>query len=243
MRSIGSWHRRALLAALVVLVVAVDPALAGPTTTADYIDGLRYKLLVVAIPVTIASEAALYYAVKRFRNNDEPKPTKENRRLEVTWTLATAAILLFVGIASYGAMAQPTVMSQVEDPQPEAGDVVVDVEAYQFGWEFYYAQHENVSTDTKIVLPVDTRVYFSVTSRDVVHSFSVPDMGLKQDAFPGQENMIVTRTTEQGTYQGYCAEFCGVNHAGMTFTVEVMSQSEFQSWLNEQEQRPGEVRN
>ncbi len=110
MRSSSPWGRRVLLAALLLLVVAVDPELAGPTTTTDYIDDLRYKLLVIAIPVTIASEAALYYAVKTFRNNDDPKPMKENRRLEVTWTLATAAILLFVGLASYGAMAQAAVM-------------------------------------------------------------------------------------------------------------------------------------
>jgi cytochrome c oxidase subunit 2 len=242
MRSLGLWGRRVLLAALLVLVVAVDPVIAGPTTTADYIDGLRYKLLVIVIPVTIASEAALYYAVKKFRDNDDPKPTKENRRLEVTWTLATAAILLFVGLASYGAMAQPAVMHQSDDPDVGQDGVAIDAEAYQFGWNFYYPQHENVSTDTRIVLPVDTRVVFSVTSRDVVHSFSVPEMGLKQDAFPGEENAIVTRTTEQGSFQGYCTEFCGVNHAGMTFTVEVVSQEEYQGWLEEQEQRPGEER-
>lgn len=238
MRSLGPWGRRALLAALAVLVVAVDPALAGPTTTADFIDELRYKLLIVAIPVTIAAEAALYYAVKRFRHNEEPSPTQHNRRLEVTWTLATAAILVFVGVASYGAMAQPALMG--EQPEPDQNDVVVDVEAYQWGWAFHYPNHENVSTDTRIVLPVDTQVYFRVTSRDVVHSFSVPEMGLKQDAFPGEEAVIMTRTTEQGTFQGYCAEFCGVSHAKMTFTVDVMSQSEYQSWLGEQEQRPGD---
>ena len=236
----GPWGRRALLVALVVLVLAVDPALAGPTTTADFIDELRYKLLIVAIPVTIAAEAALYYAVKRFRNNDEPSPTRHNRRLELTWTLGTAAILVFVGVASYGVMAQPSVMYASDQIDAGEDDVVVDAEAYQWGWAFDYTQHENVSTDTKIVLPVDTQVYFSISSRDVVHSFSVPDMGLKQDAFPGEQSVITTRTTEQGTYQGYCAEFCGVSHSKMTFTVEVMSQDEFQGWLNEQEQRPGD---
>lgn len=241
MRSLATWRRRILLAALLVLVVAVGPALASPTA-ADYIDGRRNKLLAIAIPGTIATEAALYYAVKRHRNNDDSKSTVENRRLEVTWTLATAAVQSFVGPASYGVMAQPAVMSQFEDPEPDRGDVTVDVEAYQFGWNFYDPQHENVSTDTKIVLPVDTRVFFSVTSRDVVNSFSASEMGLKQDAFPGDEDVILTRTTEQGSFQGYCTEFCGINHAGMTFVVEVVSGEEYQSWLNEQEQRPGEAR-
>lgn len=235
----GSWGRRALAVALVCLLVLVDPVAAGPTTTADYINELRYKLLIIAIPVTLVTEAALYYAVKRFTENDEASPTKENRKLEVTWTVATAVILLFVGAASYGVMAQPSVIYQPDQPQPDGDDVVVDVEAYQWGWIFNYPKHENVSTSRKIVLPVDTTVYFSVTSRDVVHSFAVPEMGLKMDAFPGEENVLMTEPTEQGTYQGYCTEFCGVNHAGMTFEVEVMSQSEYQGWLDEQEQRPG----
>ncbi|GAB7093654.1 cytochrome c oxidase subunit II [Halolamina litorea] len=238
MRSPGPRRRRALLVTLVVLVVAVDPALAGPTTTADLINELRYKLLIIAIPVTIVAEAALYYAIKTFRNNDTPKPTLENRRLELTWTLGTAAILLFVGFASYGVMAQPSVVYPADKADADGDDVVVDVDAYQWGWEFNYPRHENVSTDTKVVLPVDTRVFFSISSRDVVHSFSVPEMGLKQDAFPGEENVIMTQTTEQGTYQGYCTEFCGVSHAKMTFTVEVMGQQEYQNWLGDQEQRP-----
>ena len=237
--TLGGWGRRALAAAAVCLLVFVDPVAAGPTTTADYINELRYELLIIAIPVTIVTEAALYYAVTRFRDNEEATPTQENRKLEVTWTLATAVILLFVGAASYGVMAQPSVVYPADQPAPDDGDVVVDVEAYQWGWIFNYPQHENVSTSRKIVLPVDTEVYFSVSSRDVVHSFSVPSMGLKQDAFPGEENVMMTKTTEQGTYQGYCTEFCGVSHAKMTFTVEVMSQSEYRGWLGEQEQRPG----
>lgn len=234
----GGWGRQAVAVALGCLLVLVDPVAAGPTTTADYIDELHTELLIVAVPVTIATEAALYYAVTRFRENDEASPTQENRKLEVTWTVATAVILLFVGAASYGVMAQQSVVYSAEEPQPDGDDVVVDVEAYQWGWIFNYPQHENVSTSRKLVLPVDTNIYFRVTSRDVVHSFAVPEMGLKQDAFPGETNVLRTHTTEQGTFQGYCMEFCGVGHAQMTFRVEVMSQSEYQGWLSEQEQRP-----
>lgn len=232
------WGERWLSIVLVALVVLVDPVAAAPTTTADLVNELRLKLLIIAVPVTIVTEAALYYAVKRYRDNDEASPTKENRKLEVTWTLATAVLLVFVGVASYGVMAHPSVMYQADEPQPEQGDVVIDAEAYQWGWIFNYPQHENVSTSREIVLPVDSTIYVSVTSRDVVHSFAVPEMGLKQDAFPGEQNVIRTRTTQQGTYQGYCMEFCGVDHSKMTFTVEVMSQQEFEGWLDEQEQRP-----
>lgn len=90
------------------------------------------------------------------------------------------------------------------------------------------------------MLAVDRTVYFIVTSRDVVHLFAVPEMGVKQNAFAGEEDVVMTETTEQGTFQGYCMEFCGVNHAGMTFEVEVLSQSEYRGWLGEHEQRPGD---
>lgn len=236
------WGRRALLVALVALVVLVQPVLAAPTTTAELINELRYKLLIIAIPVTLVTEAALYYAVSRFKDNDEPKPTQENRRLEVTWTLATAVILLFVGAASYGVLAQPalTAPAAVGNDAAQQPDVVVQAEGYQWGWEFTYTQHQNVSTDTKLVLPTNARIRFDVTSRDVVHSFAVPEMGLKQDAFPGQTNTIVTETLETGTYQGYCMEFCGVSHSKMTFSVEVVSQQEYEDWLADQERKPAD---
>jgi cytochrome c oxidase subunit 2 len=68
----------------------------------------------------------------------------------------------------------------------------------------------------------------------VIHGFAVPELGLKQDAIPDQNNTIRTVPLETGTYQGYCTEYCGVSHSQMYFTVEVVSQDEYQSYLAEQ---------
>ena len=193
------------------------------------INGLNGKLLYVAIPITILVEGILIYTVVKFRNNDEPSPTRENRRLEITWTIATAIILLFVGVASYGVLAQ----DHVTDTGPSEDALEVDVIAEKYSWTFHYPE-ANVTTMETLVLPVDQEVRLNVTSTDWIHSFHVPEMGLKQDAFPGGSNHLTTEPTETGSYQLYCAEFCGVGHSNMLGTVDVQSQEDFQDWLDEQ---------
>ncbi|WP_101296463.1 cytochrome c oxidase subunit II [Halegenticoccus soli] len=226
------------LLSAVALALAVESVAAQPSTTAELINELNLKLLYVAVPITLLVEVILLYTVLKFRNNDSPKPTRENRRLEITWTIATAIILLFVGVASYGVLANPDV-TYLEEPGAEAGpsegDVVVRAEAFQWGWEMSYPR-ENVTSGTNIVLPQGQDVYIQVTSRDVIHAFHVPEMGLKMDAFPGKVQTIKTTPLETGEYQGYCAEYCGVAHSQMYFTVEVVPQDQYQQWLQEQRQ-------
>ena len=236
--------RLALVSLFGVAAIALvaDPVAAQTSTTAGLINELNNKLLIAAIPITILTEVVLVYTVWKYRNNDDPKPTKENRRLEISWTIATAIVLLFVGVASYGVMANEDVtFQQGKDPiAPDEGDVVVDVEAYQWGWEMSYPQHGGFTsprgeTGPQIVVPNDQDVYFNITTRDVLHSFAVPELGLKQDAVPGQPNVIKTHTNEVGTYQGYCAEFCGVSHSQMYFEVKVVPQDEYEQFVEEQQ--------
>ncbi|RLM59882.1 cytochrome c oxidase subunit II [Halobellus sp. Atlit-31R] len=227
------------LVSLLTVVVAgfiADPVAAQASASSELINGLNGKLLYIAVPITILVEGILIYTVVKFRNNDDPSPTQENRRLEITWTIATAIILLFVGVASYGVLANENITAQ--DPQIEGAGgepVVVHAEAYQWGWEMSYPESGNFSTGTEIVIPKDRSVRFQVTSRDVIHGFHVPKLGLKSDAMPGQVNTIQTVAYEEGTYQGYCTEYCGVAHSQMYFTVEVVSQEEYQQWLDEQQ--------
>ena len=229
--------RLALVSLLAVIAVGLsaDPVAAQASASAELINGLNNKLLWVAIPITLLVEGILLYTVVKFKNNDEASPTQENRRLEITWTIATAVILLFVGVASYGVLADQNVTYQ---PQAEdaAGDpVVVHAEAYQWGWEMSYPDAGNFTTGNEIVVPKDRPVQVQVTSRDVIHGFHAPELGLKQDALPNQVNTIRTVPYEEGTYQGYCSEYCGVSHSQMYFTIEVVSEEEYQDWRDEQQ--------
>ncbi|MFB6069967.1 MAG: cytochrome c oxidase subunit II [Halanaeroarchaeum sp.] len=208
---------------------------AAQSSTEKLIMGLNRDLLILAVPITVFMEALLIYTVLRFRNNDDPKPTGENRSLEISWTVATALILLFVGFASYQVLAQPAVSGSTNLAEPPEDAVTVDITGRQFIWKFEYPE-ENVSSLNTMVVPVNETIYMRVTSADVIHSVHVPELALKQDAVPGQVNTIRTTITEQGNYTLYCAEYCGAGHSKMLAEVRVVNETEYQNWLEAQKE-------
>jgi cytochrome c oxidase subunit II len=138
-------RRRAGLVALcgvAIALVAIEPAAAQSTestVTEDLIWGLNGQLLYVAVPITVLVEGILIYTVWKYRKNDDPQPTQENRRLEITWTIATAIILLFVGVASYQVLGNPYVAagSQGELQEPDnVEEITVFAQRYSFAYEY-----------------------------------------------------------------------------------------------------------
>lgn len=220
----------------VLVTLLSSPAFAqtSDSTTEELIWGLNYELLAIAIPITILVEAILFYTVWRYResNVEEAKPTKENRRLEITWTIATAIVLLFVGVGAYTVLANPAV-SAPDDPEGQPMDV--QVEGQQFLWYFTYPEHDVTVTSTggELVLPKGQEIRLNISSRDVIHAFHVPELGLKSDAFPGRSNYLQTTLNTEGEYQLYCAEFCGSSHSQMLGTVNVTSQETFDTWIDQ----------
>lgn len=252
----------ALVGGLVALLLAaVAPAAAQSSLNEELIQGLNLKLLYVAIPITVLVEVILVYTVVRYKDNEDPSPTRENRRLEITWTVATAFILLFVGFAAYQVLGVTAIggvtAASVENPQEpatthdyegavgppqsEQNAVQVEVVASKYSWTFNYPNETVQGNDSKyvsstgtLVIPADRPVYLHVTSTDWLHSFHVPQLSLKQDAFPHQYNTISTVAYEKGSYQLYCAEYCGVGHSTMLGQVDVVSNQKYQQWLDEQ---------
>jgi len=215
-------------------VVFTTPAAAQSVNRAA-IDELNEQLLYVALPLTLFVELMLIYAIYRFHNNENPRPTIDDPALEVTWTAATGAILVFVGVSGFFVLANPYISpaAGATDGGEVSDEMEVDVLTYQWGYEFSYPD-SNVTTSETLYLPNNTDVTFRLRSSDVIHSFYIPDFGVKQDIFPGQETFARTRPTETGTYRLYCAELCGSGHARMQADVIVLSQSEYQSWLDAQ---------
>jgi cytochrome c oxidase subunit 2 len=212
-----------VVAALAGLALAAQPVAAQASSSDAAISSLNERLLVVAIPITVLVEGVLIYTVYKYKDADEAKPTRENRRLEITWTIATAAVLLFVGISASITMADESVITP-DDPEIGQDAEELNVTAYRYGWTFDYAKH-NVSVDAAanaLYLANGTETYFSLTTEDWLHSFHVPALGLKHDAVPGKIAYMKTTPTQTGTYQGYCAEYCGVGHSGMLFEVQVV---------------------
>jgi len=115
-------------------------------------------------------------------------------------------------------------------------DVRVDVTGFQWGWRFVYPdQGVTVVGDSNqpptLVLPVGRTTRLRINSPDVIHSFYVPAFLTKRDAIPGVENRIDVTPDRIGRYSGYCAEFCGLDHARMGFTAKIVSDADFQAWL------------
>lgn len=235
----SSMQRKRLLGPLSVvalLVVATAPVAAQSSVTEDIIWSVNNNLLAVAIPITVLVEAALFYTVWKFRKSDEAKPTQENRRLEVTWTITTALVLLFVGVTAYGAMANPAVITTEDAAQDAIDDgdpVVVHVDSFQWDWQFNY--QDGPQEQQTLVLPADRKVVLELSSRNVLHAFHAPELGLKKDAFPGHDTYITTTITEEGTYTLYCAEYCGTGHSEMIATIEVVDQETYDEWVEDPE--------
>jgi cytochrome c oxidase subunit 2 len=147
-----------------------------------------------------------------------------NTRLEIIWTgipLLLVIVLAYIGAWSLG---------EAVRIDPQAMDV--EVTAFQWGWKFYYPEF-GVTTN-ELYLPVDQQAVLEMESRDVIHSFWVPEFRLKQDIVPGQITEYRVTPIELGDYTVRCAELCGTSHAYMVAPVVVVSQSEFSNWVDEQ---------
>ncbi|WP_121744757.1 cytochrome c oxidase subunit II [Natronorubrum halophilum] len=244
--------RRCTIITLTVTVLssllALTGTVAAQSPNRELIDGLEYQLLYVALPLTLFVLMILVYAAVKFHDNDDPQPTTEDPALEITWTAATALILLFVGLAGYSVLVNPYVSpSQAIDGDdrsqeefesladlPETGDEEVYVRGYQWEWQATYPE-ANVTTENEIVIPADENVTIWLTSDDVIHSLFVSDLGIKQDAFPGDYTRARTTVDEPGRYDVVCTEFCGAGHSRMEAEVVAVDQATYDQWLSENE--------
>lgn len=244
-------HRRTiatLCVAAVSCLLALTGTVAAQSENRDLIDGLEYQLLYVALPLTLFVLLILVYAAVKFHDNDDPQPTREDPALEITWTAATAIILLFVGLSGYSVLVNPYVSpSQALEGDerdregfdsladlPETGDEEVLVRGYQWEWQANYPE-ANVTTEGDIVIPADENVTIWLTSDDVIHSLFVPGLGVKQDAFPGDYTRARTIISETGRYDAVCAEFCGAGHSRMEGDIFVVDRETYDRWLAENE--------
>lgn len=236
---------RVVRSALVVVTVATlaTPAAAQSVNRA-VIDELNTQLFYVALPLTLFVELTLFYAIYRFRENDDPNPTVDDPALEVTWTVATAVILVFVGVSGYFVMANPyltpTAAADAGAAVDAGDDMEIRVVAYQWGWTFHYPE-ANVTTHSRLVIPANEDVQFLLESEDVIHSLSVPALGIKQDIFPGRTTIARTRATEPGTYDLYNTEFSGTGHSRMHGTVVVMNRTAYEAWSTERSDETSET--
>jgi cytochrome c oxidase subunit 2 len=175
----------------------------------------------------------MLYSVVVFRR--KPGDTSEgpnirgNTPLEVAWTVIPLIIVMGFGVWGAGHLSEITTS--------QADELVVKVTGFQYGWSFEYPEY-NV-TSSELYLPVGRQTRFEITSRDVIHSFWVPEFRIKQDAVPGQWTPLLVTPSEVGDFRIRCAELCGYAHSAMYAPVVVVEPDEFEAWVAGQEvERP-----
>lgn len=236
---LGSRIKKSLSFVLLAGMAGLAAGCAGSPSTllpassnATSISELFYLIFWIAVVVFVTVEALLLYSVLRFRrkSNDEmPKQIHGDTRLEIAWTLAPAIVLVVVFFFTYQTL---TALAEVpRDALP------VHITGHQWWWEVEYPTL-GVLTANEIHLPVMQSASFSLESKDVIHSFWVPELGGKTDVIPGHANVAWFRPTQTGSFHGQCAEFCGTEHADMRFEVVVQTQDQFNEWVAQQKQKP-----
>jgi cytochrome c oxidase subunit 2 len=193
-------------------------------------------IMILAAPVFLAVEGALIWCIVRYRKRtDEPAPQTVGGGRSLGVFFAIPAVIVAV-LFPFG---EQTLMriQQREPPQ-----VQIRVEGFQWEWTFLYLQEgifvsgKTLVKPAEMVLPVDEPVEITLTSRDVIHSFFVPDLLFKRDAIPGRTSTFEFTPTQLGTFPAQCAEFCGLWHSKMTFDVRVVSSLDYQAWIKQQRQ-------
>ncbi len=147
-------------------------------------------------------------------------------------------LVVFLAIVFYGLFfyTLPTSYYLKNVPSNTNGDLNITVYAAQWTWTFKYPNGYNVTTNalhpSTIRFPTNTTIVFKVTSEDVMHEFSIPAFDVKVDAYPGVWNSAWTEVTVPGTYQVFCTELCGIQHADMWSYMQFVNQSSFQTWIS-----------
>lgn len=224
----------------------------GVTEMSVRIQQIHHMGLWVCVVVGVIVFGAMFYSMFAHRRSRNPVPStfSESTLVEFIWTLIP--VLILVG------MAIPATRALHEIENNENSDMTVLVTASQWKWHYQYLEsgisyYSNTSTpqeqidnlepksehyllevDNPLVLPTNKKIRFLTNSDDVIHSWWVPDIAVKQDAIPGFINEAWARIPVAGVFRGQCAELCGIGHAYMPIVIDVRPEAEFDAWIEAQ---------
>jgi len=219
-----------VIGVLVTLVAVLFQWL--PTSASEEFDRIQdifWFATIISIGIFSLVAAVVVYSVWKWRvpldDDADGPPIHGHTGLEIVWTAVPAILVIAIGIAS------AVVLS--ENGQAGPTPLQVNAVGQQFTWKFVYSDYDDV-TSGELVLQVGRETRFTMTSVDVIHSFWVPNFGQKMDAVPGIETTILVTPTRTGKFAVICAELCGLGHATMRAKARVVTQSEFDAWVEEQ---------
>ncbi len=216
----------------------------------------NWIVLPIITAITLLVFGLLATVVIRFNKRANPTPSRfsHNTPVEVAWTVIPVLILMFIAIFSFKLL-----FEEHDMPKP---DLTVKVVGRQWNWDYEYPDQKIgaytstpmtqsdakakglpylLETTAPMLAPVNKVVRVQVTAEDVIHSFSVPALGIKVDAIPGRLNQTWFKADRTGTFYGQCSQLCGINHSFMPIEVKVVSQPEFDAWVASKGPKPAAV--
>jgi len=235
----------------------------GPTEVGHKVYDLHMIILGICTVIGIGVFGVMFYSIFHHRKSKGVKPATfhESTKVEIAWTVIPFLILIF--------MAVPATSTLLEIYDFEDAELDVLVTGYQWKWKYEYinengdnvsffsnlrtpqaeiyntepkGEHYLLEVDEPLVIPVNTKVRFLVTGNDVIHSWWVPELGVKKDAIPGFINEAWTRVPQIGIYRGQCAELCGKDHGFMPIVVDVVSREDYDQWMGKKQAEAAEIK-
>lgn len=209
---------------------------------------LDHMINMIIFGITAFVTLLLLYVIVRFNRRANPTPARftHNTPIEIAWTLIPVLVLVFIGSFSLPALWKSQTMP--------VADITIKATGQQWFWSYEYVGEDVafdsfmlekeqlaaagyaesdylLATDTAIVVPVGKNIVMQVTAADVIHAWTIPAFGVKQDGVPGRLAQLWFNAEKEGVYFGQCSELCGKNHAYMPITVKVVDQATYDAWL------------
>jgi cytochrome c oxidase subunit 2 len=245
-------------AASALMALSVLPAVAVPTNyqmgfqaaaspVMEQIEDFHRLLLWIIVAVCLFVLALLVWIMVKYRAGANPVPSKvhHNTLLEVAWTLIPVIILVFIAVPSFRLLYFEAAL-----PKP---DVTIKAIGKQWFWTYEYpgaqagftydslglsdadaakaGKPRLLGVDNPIYVPVNKVIQIDTAGADVIHSWAMPQMGVKMDAVPGRINQTWFKPTQTGVFYGQCSELCGARHAYMPIELHVVAQADYDAWL------------
>ena len=212
----------------------------------DIISFHSYILMPIITGISILVLFLLLYIAFRFNSsrNQVASTTTHNTVVEILWTVIPVVLLIIIAIPSFRLL-------YVSETIPKA-DLTIKAIGNQWYWSYEYPDYGDIvfdanmlnedelsdpklrllETDTQIVVPINKVVKLQITSNDVLHAWTIPAFGVKMDAVPGRLNETWFKANKEGIFYGQCSELCGPKHAFMPINVNVVSETEFENWID-----------
>jgi cytochrome c oxidase subunit 2 len=230
----------------------------GATRAAQQVNDLHWLMMVIILVIFVGVFGVMFYSIFAHRKSVGHKAAQfhENTTVEVIWTVVPFLILIL--------MAWPATKALLNLRDTSAADITIKTTGYQWKWGYDYLKGEGegisflsqlstpydqiygnapkgenylLEVDNELVVPVGKKIRILTTASDVIHSWFVPALSVKQDAIPGFVREAAFRPDREGTFRGQCAELCGKEHAFMPIVVKVVSQDQYAAWVGEQRKK------